>query len=170
MTNVINPVINVTELEQVGFAVHNVDKSMEQMWNTFGIGPWNILVMDPYNTDTMTYYGKPARFSVKIACTQKKLGGMEIELLEPIAGDNIYADFLKDHGEGLHHLGWHKVDSLQSFQKTFRELEKAGFPCMMSGASANFAFGYFDTTKVLNTLLEVLWVQGPPPPYSIFPK
>ena len=172
MTNSSQSVINITELEQVCIVVFDLDKSMESMWNTFGIGPWNITVADADSLSDMTYHGKPARFGFKVARTLNKLGGFEIELIEPIEGDNIYRDFLSEHGEGIHHLGWYKVDSLDAFAKTTQTLEKEGFPCIMGGCSYRGAFSYFDTTKVLNTILEVVWrdpLVAPRPPSRIFP-
>jgi len=157
MANSTQPVINITELEQVCIVVRCVDKSVESMWNTFGIGPWNIKTYGPDYLSDMTYHGKPARFRFKAARTHNKLGGFEIELIEPLEGDNIYRDFLREHGEGIHHVGWHKVDSEEAFAETTRKLEGEGFPCIMSGRTPLGAFAYFDTAKVLNTILEVTW-------------
>ena len=173
MENSSQLIINVAELEQVCIVVSEIDKSVESMWNTFGIGPWNINVHNADSLNNMTYHGKPARFGFKVARTQSKLGGLEIELIEPVEGDNIYNDFLREHGEGIHHLGWHKVDSLEAFAETSRMLEKGGFPCIMSGSSYRGAFAYFDTTKVLNTILEVIWrnpLVRPRTPDRVFPS
>jgi methylmalonyl-CoA/ethylmalonyl-CoA epimerase len=151
------PIINISALDQVCLVVRDLDRSMEMLWKTFGIGPWDTMVNNANSMTDMTYYGKPARFGFKIARTRNKLGGMEIELIQSIEGDNIYSDFLREHGEGVHHLGWYKVDSLEAFDKITQTLEKAGFPCIMSGRKPKVAFAYFDTTKVLNTMLEMLW-------------
>lgn len=157
MANSNYPVINITELEQVCIVVRDLTKSMEAMWKTFGIGPWDIYICDADSLNDMTYHGKPARFAFKVARTHNKLGGVEIELIEPVEGDNIYRDFLREHGEGIQHLGWHKVNSLKAFAETTQRLERGGFPCIMSGQSPRSAFAYFDTTSVLNTILEVSW-------------
>ena len=157
MANSNHPVVNVTELEQVCIVVHDLTKSMEAMWDTFGIGPWDIYIADADSVSNMTYHGKPASFKFKVARTHNKLGGIEIELIQPVEGDNIYRDYLKEHGEGIHHLGWHKVDNLEAFTETTQRLEREGFPCIMSGRGQRSAFAYFDTTKVLHTILEVNW-------------
>ena len=165
--------IDMLNIEQVCIVVRDLDKSMESMWNTFGIGPWNIHTRDSKVLTDATYHGKPARFVFKVARTQNKLGGAEIELIEPVEGDNIYSDFLREHEEGIHHLGWYYADSLESFTETTRTLEKAGFPCIMSGRPAYGACAFFDTTKVLNTVLEMRWVdasKGPQRPHRVFPE
>ena len=179
MKNLTRPVIKIGELWQVCFVVHDLDKTMKSLWSTFGIGPWNVYIRDPnsnsggeYISD-MTYYGKPARFGYTMATTRSDLDGIKMELIQPGEGDNIYRDFIRDHGEGIQHLGWYVVDNLEAFAQTNQTLEKSGFPCMMSGRLYNSAFAYFDTTKVLNTVLEVVWRDPKierPAPLRVFPE
>jgi len=162
MTESGKPVIDITDLDQLGFVVRSVEKSTEALWNTFGIGPWMFREFPVESMEEMIYHGKPARFSLRAARSQKKLNGVEFELIEPLEGDSIYSDFLKEHGEGFHHIGWYKIASLEAYNETAQALEKAGFPCIMSVRSGNIAFAYFDTAKVLGTILEVLRIIPPP--------
>ena len=100
MNNSNQPVVKITYLDQVCMVVNDLKKSMASLWKTFGIGPWEVYIRDPESTDDgksirdMTYYGKPAQFSYKMASTHDKLGGMYIELIQPVSGDNIHRDFL----------------------------------------------------------------------------
>ena len=41
------------------------------------------------------------------------IGDVDIELLEPTSDDGLNADFLREHGEGVHHLAF-KVDDLDT--------------------------------------------------------
>lgn len=165
--------IKVSELEDISFVVRDIDKSMENMWKTFGIGPWTIKTVTADMFSHMSYHGKPGRFNFKIARTQNKLGGIYIELLQPLEGDNIYRDFLNEHGEGIQHVGHHKVDSKEEFDESMKALEDAGFPCLASGLFKNTAFAYFDTKKVMNTILEMTWIdpsaEPSTPPDRIYP-
>ena len=173
------PVIKITDLNQVCMVVNDLEKSMASLWSTFGIGPWDICVRD-YKSEIeaesirdMTYYGKPAQYSYKMASTHDKLGGVFIELIQPVAGDNIYRDFLRKNGEGIQHLGWHVVESQKAFAETWKSLEEEGFPCIMSARLYHTAVAYFDTTKVLNTILEVVWrdpAKIRPAPALVFPE
>ena len=45
---------------------------------------------------------KPADFVASISLSY--LGDMQLELIEPVRGPNIYSDFLRDSGPGLHHI------------------------------------------------------------------
>ena len=172
-------VITLTDLSQVCLVVHDLEKSMASFWRTFGIGPWHVYIRDPNSKVDgesiwdMTYYGKPVQYGYKVAMTRDKLGGIFFELIQPVSGDNIYRDFLREKGEGVHHLGWHMVDSRQAFAATWKRLERAGCPCMMSARLYHTAVAYFDTTKVLNTILEVVWrdpAKERPAPARVFPK
>ncbi len=171
------PIIKVTELGQVCMVVHDIEKTMKSLWNTFGIGPWYMNIRDPNSKSNaecitnMTYYGKPAKFGYIVA--QAHLGNIALELIQPTSGDSIHRDFLRDHGEGVQHLGWYIVNSLETFTETTRILDKAGFPCIMSGRLYSSAFAYFDTTKVLNTILEMVWrdpIIKRPAPIRVFPE
>ncbi len=167
------PIINITNLEQVCIVVHDVNKSIESLWNTFGIGPWKVFVIDSSILNEMTYHGKSAKFSFKMARTQNKIGGFEIELMEPLEGNSIYRDFLREHGEGIHHLGWQRLNSPEAVVETTKSLENAGFPCLMSGMSPDSSFAYIDTTKVLHTILELFWLNPsarPLRPVRVFPE
>lgn len=173
MANAKKPVLHIDNIDQVCMVVRNLDKSMESMWETFGIGPWNIMTIGPDGFDEMTYHGKPAKFSFKMARTQNKIGGCEVELIEPLEGNSTYRDFLNEHGEGIHHIGWHRLDSAESVAEAVRSLEEAGFPCLMSARSSITAFAYVDTTKVLDTILELIWlspVASSLPPARVFPE
>jgi methylmalonyl-CoA/ethylmalonyl-CoA epimerase len=174
MVNPHQQVIKITELEQVCIVVHDVDKTAQAMWNTFGIGPWNVLTKHSSDMSEMTYHGKPARFSFKGALTQNKLGGIGLALIAPLEGDNIYRDFLREYGEGVQHLGHHKVASLEALAETNHKLEQAGFPCAMSGRTVVGCFAYIDTRSVLKTFLKLTWADPSiislPPPAHVFSK
>jgi methylmalonyl-CoA/ethylmalonyl-CoA epimerase len=151
----INPVIQITELEQVGMVVSDLKKSMDSMIQNFGIGPWKVFIFSPEHIKETAYYGQASKSGMKIALCY--VGKIQFELIEPIGEDNIYYDFEKQHGSGIQHLGLHKVKSEQDFFSTKDALEAAGFPCIWTGKSPRTRFGYFDTTKSLNTILEVVW-------------
>lgn len=157
----------VKELEQVGIIVRDLQKSMENYWNNFGIGPWTIFHYPSSELRDMTYRGKAGRFSFQIA--RGTVGAMEVELIEPLEGESTWADFLKEHGEGVHHIAWYKVDNMA---ETIQSMEKAGFLCLTSARTYRAHFAYFDTTKLLGTILEAFWADESIPfrPTRIWPE
>jgi len=147
--------VKVSELYQVGIVVQDLMKSIEHYQNTFGIGPWEVITLDASTLSDMTYHGRPAHHSFRIAFTM--VGQMQLELLQPLEGDNIFSDFLKQHGEGLHHLGHLRVDNLVEAIQT---LEKEGFPCLQSGRFPGGGYAYIDTVKTLGFIIELLEMSG----------
>jgi methylmalonyl-CoA/ethylmalonyl-CoA epimerase len=155
------PLFTINRAQQLGLVVRDCEKTAEQMWRLFGVGPWEINVREPdSNQDkqmikNMTYHHKPGRFGYKMA--EAKLGpdGFTLELIQPLDGESIYSEFLKKHGEGVHHIGWHILDSQAEFDRAASMLEAQGFLCDQSQRLFASHVGYFDTTRVLKTFLEV---------------
>ena len=158
-------ILKVSELYQACVVVHDLEKSMEHYQNILGIGPWEVIDVDPSVVSNAIYHGRPVEHRFRAALT--RVGPMQLELIQPIEGDNIYSDFLKEHGEGLHHLGHVRVKNLDEAVQT---LERAGFPCLQRGRYSMESIGeggaaYMDTTKALGLILELLELpEGAPSP------
>ena len=120
---------------------------MENYQDTLGIGSWSLRTIDSSWMSDMTYRGRPVQHVFKVA--HAKLGTMDLELIQPVEGDNIYSEFLEQSGEGLHHLGHVKVGNLDEAIQT---LENAGFPCLQSGRFPGGGYAYMDTSKTLGTI------------------
>ena len=152
--------VKVSELYQVGIVVHDLEKSMEHYQSTFGIGPWQIMNIDPSIFSEMTYHGRPVQHKFRAALAM--VGPMQLELIQPLEGENIFSDFLKERGEGVHHLGHVRVANLD---EAIQALEKAGFPCLQSGRLTGGGYAYIDTVKALGTIIELLEIpEGVPSP------
>ena len=161
MNSKYKPIVNINQAKQVAFVVYDCEKAAERLWNTFGIGPWQIDIRD-YNSTLdnelikdMRYHNKPGCFSYKMAEATLGPNGFIIEYIQPLSGENIYSDFLREHGEGMHHIGWHIVNSQEEFDRVTSMLEGRGYPCIQSARVYASQMAYFDTTSVLNTILEV---------------
>jgi len=138
---------------------------MENYQRVLGIGSWEVSEWDDSNISEMTYHGKPARHRFRVALTM--VGPMQLELIQPVEGENIYSDFLREHGEGLHHVGHVKVDNSS---EALVALEKAGLRCLQSGrvAGGQYAgvgFAYMDAVNTLGTIIELFETpEGASPP------
>ena len=141
--------INVSRLIQACILVKDVQQTIEDYWNTFGIGPWEVFEHGEPIIHDLTYRGKPGSFSHKVAFTM--VGPAQLELIEPVSGQNIYSDFIAEHGEGLHHLQFRSP----RVSETTCLMEAAGFPVLMEGLVDGGAFAYYDTVEVLKCIWEV---------------
>lgn len=138
-----------------------------------GIGPWRVYTFTPENTSNQTYKGQPSTFSLKVCFAP--LGTITCEIIQPLSGPNIFSDFLRDHGEGVHHVAYDCNDI--PFADRLAEFEKRGFglPAQSGSWMGKNHFAFFDTEGATATCFETisfppdwefpepeLWFPGPP--------
>src|SRR3990170_8001026 len=102
---------------QVAVVVKSVDETVKFYTEVFGVGPFEILEI---NFPNATYHGQQAGYRGKRAFA--KLGPVTLELIELIEGKTVHEDFLREKGEGLHHLGF----TVKDLKKCEEEAEKIG--------------------------------------------
>jgi hypothetical protein len=84
---------------QVGVVVRDVEKTVERL-TSLGIGPFQEMVLpsgrvgwfrgDPMHADFKIYGGM--------------IGGIQIELIQPLSGNSPHMEFLETKGEGFQHI------------------------------------------------------------------
>lgn len=116
-----------------------------------GIGPWRVYTFSPQNTENQTYHGEPAEFVLKVCFAQS--GNMVWELMEPVSGPTIFADFLEKHGEGIQHVAY-DCNNI-AFEDRIAELTRRGFKCVQSGSWMGVNhFAFFGTEADTTTVFE----------------
>lgn len=144
-------------IEQVALIVKDLDKTMETWWKMFGVGPWHVYTYGKPLVKKMTYGGKPAEYKMRIALAQLS-PSMRIELIEMLEGETIYADFVEEHGYGLHHVAV-LVDDMQA---AIGEAEAAGIPVIQDGQGFGLDgdghYAYLGTEERIGTILELVEV------------
>ncbi len=145
---------------QFAVVVRNLQDAMRRMNDKFGIGPWTEFHFSKENMTDMTYYGEPEEYAMNIGISH--IGNVEIELIQPVSGKNIYMDFLDKHGEGLHHICLDTSD----YEKACEILLAAGCPLASSGKilgqkEADYQlFSYYDCREKLGFYVELYKVVG----------
>ena len=139
---------------QVAILVKDLDKTVENYWTMFGIGPWQFYTYGKPLVRQMSYHGRPAEYIMRIALSQ--IGPLRIELIEAKEGDSIYADFIKEHGHGVHHLGILVHDMKDALAQT----DLAGLSMIQDGSGFGLDgdghYAYLDTEKALGVTLELI--------------
>ena len=116
-----------------------------------GIGPWQIHTFQPPDLFDTTLRGKPEPYTMKIAAA--RIGNIQWELIQPLSGSSgLVGGFLKDKGEGLHHV----AIAVEDFDKTVAALEKHGIGTVMTGRFRESAYAYLDTGPALGFITEIL--------------
>src|SRR5213592_142293 len=91
-----------TETMQIGIVVRDLAATMQRYVDDYGIGPWDIVEFHPEDAPDLHEHGKPVGRSWRLASTM--IGRVEWELIEPLDDESVYARFLAEKGEGVHHI------------------------------------------------------------------
>ena len=139
---------------QIAFVVEDLDKTVKNYMERFGIGPWHFYTYGKPLVKRMTRKGQPAEYKMRVALSY--FGPMRIELIQPLEGDTVYEEFVQKHGYGIHHLGI-LVDDMD---KALEEAEQGGFPMTQDGAGFgpddDGHYAYLDTEDVIGTTIELI--------------
>jgi hypothetical protein len=119
--------LEAKKINQVAIVVRDVARTAASYWNILGIGPWAIYEWGEPTIYDRKYRGRGAWGCDRIAVAS--VGGVKLELCQPVAGDSIYRDYLNEHGEGLHHIDF-VVDDVD---RAADILSKDGFLSLQSG-------------------------------------
>lgn len=139
---------------QIGVIVRDLDEAVRH-YEALGVGPFE-WTQGPAPIVDRQVYGKPAP-DVKNRISIARMGALEMELVQPIAGKSVQKEFLEEHGEGINHLGFF-VDDIEA--ETAKLVAK-GFRVISSGkTTTGGAFAYLDTDKVGGIVFEL--IQPPP--------
>lgn len=102
-----------------------------------------------------TYYGKPGPTISHIAMTWA--GGSFIELIQPISGQSIFRDFLdKNPAGGLQHIAYRVP--VADLDKVIAQMNDKGYPVVTSYNTPISKIAFFDTTKVLGMMTEIMGI------------
>lgn len=139
-------------LHQIGIIVEDIDTAVETYHKLLGIGPWVFYTYGAPLVKKMSYRGRPGNYKMRIALAQ--IGQLQIELIQPLEGENIYADFVDEHGYGPHHI----AAVVEDAQAATAQAEAAGLKVIQDGhgfgLDGDGSYIYFDTEAVLGLVLE----------------
>jgi len=142
---------------QVSVIVKNLEAAMQRYTSLLGIGPFCVYTVDTSEVPGVTYRGQRGDYKVRVGMA--KVAGAVIELIEQQRGESIYTEFLRKHGEGVHHIGL-IVDDMK---EAFKQFAGHGFttpsqdgPIVNEKPKRDGRFTYFDTEQKFGTTLELL--------------
>lgn len=133
------------EPTHIGYVTRDIERTMENFQKYFGVGSFKKMTPDYFNR---RYHGKPGDFKMRLAFT--RVGNIVYELIQVLEGKTIYEDFMSEHGEGVHHLGY-EISDLAKWTEAYR---KAGIEPIMSGERTGLKWAYFSTPGITVELLE----------------
>lgn len=97
-----------TQVDHIGFAVHNLDDAVAFYSQAFGLQEWERINL-------------PDRH---MAVAVTRLGDTLLELIAPTSEEAAFAKFLREKGPGIHHIAYRVDDILAALA----ELQSRGVP------------------------------------------
>ena len=138
---------------QVGVVVRDLDSAIA-FYESIGLGPFR----EGPSAHTLERLIRGQRSpQTRVRGAIADLGALEFELLEPVAGPSIQAEFLDRHGEGALHVCAYTDDLQRDIAwMAERGVGVISYALLADGGS----FAYFDTLATGGVVLE-LYELGP---------
>jgi hypothetical protein len=145
---------------QIAFVVADLERAARELDARLAAGPWRGWIFGPQG-EGREYRGRPADWTLKLALNDRS---PQYELIEPLEGPSVHADWLAERGEGFHHVGY----VVSSLAETTAEMDAVGHPVIARihsfGAALDGAAAYFDTADALGFLVEAVEPPAAMPP------
>lgn len=133
-------------IDQVGVTVYNVDKQIQYYEKFFGKDIFEVI-----EGTSMRIFEDGRQEPIQAKAAFAKLGNLQIELIEIKEGNTIHLDWLKKHGEGIHHMGMFVED----FQASLKKFQEAGVKVLQMGKGRMY-YAYMDTKPFCLEIIEKL--------------
>ena len=134
---------------QVGVVVRDLEASMRTYSEEYGIGPWEVIDVNPETADKLIQDELPAEHSFRVALAM--IGSVQWELIEPLDDSTDYYDFLRKHGEGLHHVAM----AVDDYGTAVNALRAKGHRLILGGERRGATWGYLSTKEKLGFTVEL---------------
>jgi len=134
-------------LFQQAFVVGDLDAAEESMRSAIGCTEFVNLPASDLEYDLR---GECVRAALAIGFARS--GNVQLELIQPVRGPGLHAEFLAENGPGAHHLGF-LVDDLHSLVAL---ADDAGFPKLMGARFGSLEFCYLDTWDAIGLYTELV--------------
>ena len=137
---------------QIGFVVRDVVKMAKRYAEIFGVGPWKFI---EGRARDFILHGETLRnkdCGLRLALVD--LGKIQLELIQPLYGPSTHMSFLKEQGEGIHHVSFGAVEG---HDQIISGLTARGIGIEMQGLAGDVdTFTYLATQKTLGTIFEIV--------------
>ena len=142
---------------QIAWVTQDLDATETALTGLLGVRKWVRIPDVHFAPDSCSYLGKPADFVASISLSY--LGDMQLELISPVRGENIYSDFLRDRGPGLHHVCV-EAESLEGFDVALTAAADHGAEVVQQGVMpGGIHFAYVSAPQAGVPYIEIAYIS-----------
>jgi len=142
--------LDTPSVVQIGLIVRDAEKTASAYAEVFGIPKPEVVMIADDSFAKTDFRGKASTAKGKAAFFD--LGPVQMELIEPIGAPSTWEEFLRMHGEGIHHIAFRTGD--MGAARDF--LASKGMETIQHGGWDGGQYAYVDCAKQLGTILELL--------------
>jgi hypothetical protein len=141
---------------QIAWVTPDLDATETALTGLLGVRKWVRIPDVHFAPDTCSYRGKPADFVASISLSY--LGDMQLELVAPVRGENIYSDFLRESGAGLHHICV-EAQSPERFDAALSDAADRGAAVAQQGVMpGGIQFAYVSALQAGVPFIEIAYI------------
>lgn len=146
---------HATRLLQLGIVVEDADLAYKTFTELFGFEIEKAPAPEGRNMrefiKDMTINGEPSQYISR--GIMFKAFNLEWEIMQPISGGPL-ADWLKEHGPGIHHLAFLYEEGGEKFIERYQEFTGRGIWLRGEAPSVGMDYSYLDLTKEVGFFVE----------------
>ena len=140
-----------TQIMQIGFVVRDLDATIQQYVDEYGIGPWERHdELTPDNARDLRVYGQPVPLW-RVAAASARVGQVMWDLIAPLDDESIFARFLAENGGGVQHI----AVATPNFDQAVAAQAQRGHDLVLSGTFSGIRVAYLPADRDLGVILEI---------------
>lgn len=148
----IRSIKHILNIKQLAIVVDDAEKYMKNYAYYLGIDGWDVRHFTPDKVKSLKVGGHEVKEEFDFICAVKWAGDMEIEIIQPVKGPNIYWEFLEKQGPGFHHIK--DVFSDEEIAEECDRLKAYDVEIMQTGWIDGDSHYYMSTQKFLDMIIE----------------
>ncbi len=157
------------KIRQICIVARDGKKVMQNFWDLFGIGPWEVRHFKPDTVGYLEVGGKRLKEGFDFMAAVADAGSIQLEVVQPVEGPNVYWDTLERKGDCLHHF---KIvfDTEEDINEYIAEMASKGIKVTQTGTIGKDIHAYLDTEDKLGYIVELGFEGEIGPPDYVFPE
>lgn len=140
-------------ISQIGFFTKDIFRAMELWDKEHGISDWMFYAHNNERLQNVTVREGVCDETFQFYCACAPFGDIQIELIQPVFGLPFYENFLRDHGEGAHHMK--EVVPEDRYDEVLEFYAAQGMEVLFGAEYFGSRFYFVNSIPKLGILLEI---------------